>query len=397
MLSIRPRYALLAGTLAGVIAAAGISACASHLRNPWPNPEATLEAQERSNRMPVRVVDADDPSSVSQLVSELKSKRVVFVGETHDRYDHHLNQLAVIRGLHQRGDDLAIGMEFFQEPFQTYLDQYVAGAIDEKTLLKKTQYYERWRYDYRLYRDILVYARNHRIPLVALNAPTELVAKVSERGIAGLAPEDRAQLAADLVPADRAYKGRLRPIFALHGAMPEERFERFVGVQLLWDEFIARAARDYLEANPGRKMVVLAGSGHVAYPDAIPGRLARMIGAESAVVLTGNGESHEAGAVDFVFTERDIDLGPPGQMGMMLAGGDGGVTVREVRPSGPAARAGFRPGDRILSIAGERIGDMADVKLALLDRTPGEEVWVEARSGAEPAPDSSYGRALRLL
>ena len=38
----------------------------------------------------------------------------------------------------------------------------------------------------------------------------------------------------------------------------------------------ARAAADYLEANPSRHLVILAGSGHVVPPEAIPGRLARM-------------------------------------------------------------------------------------------------------------------------
>jgi uncharacterized iron-regulated protein len=108
-----------------------------------------------------------DGRSFDQLLSALDGKRVIFVGESHDRYDHHLNQLAVIRGLHERGADLAIGTEFFQEPFQPDLDEYVAGRIDEKTLLRKTEYFERWRFDYRLYRDIVTYARDKGIPLRA--------------------------------------------------------------------------------------------------------------------------------------------------------------------------------------------------------------------------------------
>jgi uncharacterized iron-regulated protein len=83
-------------------------------------------------------------------LSQLQHKRVVFIAETHDRYDHHLNQLPIVRGLRERGVDLAVGMESFQEPFQPHLDRYIAGEIGEKALLKRTQYYERWRYDFRL-------------------------------------------------------------------------------------------------------------------------------------------------------------------------------------------------------------------------------------------------------
>jgi hypothetical protein len=182
------------------------------------------------------MISPDDGRSLDQLMSALAEKRVIFVGESHDRYDHHLNQLAVIRGLHEHGADLAVGMEFFQEPFQPYLNDYMAGRIDERTLLKETEYFERWRFDYRLYRDILTYARDNGIPLVALNASTELVAEVSKNGIGGLKPEDRARLPWDLKPADAAYKGRLRPIFALHGKTSEERFRRFVDVQAFRDE-----------------------------------------------------------------------------------------------------------------------------------------------------------------
>ena len=137
-----------------------------------------------AGRAPARV-NPQDKESFDASLSRMQQRRVVFVGETHDRYDHHLNQLTIVRGLRERGVDLAVGMEFFQEPFQPHLDRYVAGEIGEKTLLKRTEYYERWRYDFRHYRDILAYAQANGIPLVALNAPTELVSKVSRGGTGG--------------------------------------------------------------------------------------------------------------------------------------------------------------------------------------------------------------------
>jgi len=343
------------------------------------------------------LIDPTNDGAFSALVDDVSSKRVVFVGETHDRYDHHLNQLAVIRRLHQKGVDLAIGMEFFQEPFQPYLDQYASGEIGEKELLKKTEYYERWRYDYRLYRDMLAFARQNRIPLVALNAPTELVARVSRSGIEGLKSEERARLPEDLRAPDPAYLARLRPIFEMHGKASEEQFRRFADVQLLWDEHMARVARDYMIANPSKTMVILAGSGHIAYPDAIPGRLARMVPGEYAVVVTGPEARFPGGGIDFLLAERDVELPPPGRMGMMLASETGGVTVSGVQPSSPAAEAGFRPGDRVLSVAGETVRGMDDIRLALLDRAPGEQVLVEvARRGAARDGDRQ-GRVLTLM
>lgn len=392
---------LMIGIGVGFGTAATMSACSQPTRSAPPglHTGATPEGETPVGEAKPPI-DPTDRRSFSELTAGLAGKRVVFVGESHDRYDHHLNQLAVIRGLRERGVDLAVGMEFFQEPFQPYLDQYVTGEIDEKEMLKKTEYYDRWKYDYRLYRDILAYAREHRIPLVALNAPAELVAQVSKGGIAGLSPQDRARLPEDMGTVQSGYEARLRPVFEMHGKVSDEQFRRFVDVQTLWDEHMARAARDYLEANPSKTMVILAGSGHVVYADAMPDRLGRMVRADQAVVATGSAGRYAGGEVDFFLAERDAELPPPGRMGLMLASEDTGVTVGDVSPSSPAAAAGFRRGDRIVSIAGERIQGMDDIRLALLDRAPGDMVWVEVRRASTAAgakPTKRHGRALPLL
>lgn len=102
-----------------------------------------------------RVLDLDALTDMDWLIDRIADRRVIFIGESHDRYEDHLNQLAVIAGLHARGKPLAIGMEFFQQPFQGAIDAYIAGEIDEAEFLRRTQYFDRWRFDYRLYRPIL--------------------------------------------------------------------------------------------------------------------------------------------------------------------------------------------------------------------------------------------------
>lgn len=75
------------------------------------------------------------PSALLDLdgvAARLTERQTVFVGESHNRYEHHLNQLEIIRRLHAAHPDLAIGMEYFQQPFQRYLDEYIAGTLDEK-------------------------------------------------------------------------------------------------------------------------------------------------------------------------------------------------------------------------------------------------------------------------
>ena len=122
-----------------------------------------------------------------------------------------------------------------------------------------------------------------------------------------------------------------------------------------------------------------------------------MLGEEPAVVVSGSPERDEGGRVDVLLAERDMQLAPPGSTGMRLTGGDAGVTVDQVGALTPAARAGLRPGDRVLSIGGEPVTDMPDVRLALFDRAPGERVRIEVQRGEGPQSGRRLARVLRLL
>ena len=155
-------------------------------------------------------LDLNAFSTVQQIIPALAERRVVFIGEQHTRYDHHLTQLEIIRRLHALHPQLAIGMEMFQQPFQRHLDEYIAGSISEQGMLRATEYYQRWRMDYRYYAPILRYAREHLLPLVALNVPTELTRKVGRVGLEGLSEDERQQLPADIEAADESYRQRIK-------------------------------------------------------------------------------------------------------------------------------------------------------------------------------------------
>jgi uncharacterized iron-regulated protein len=254
-------------------------------------------------------IDPEDPEKIAALLDAIEDSKVVMIGETHDRYDHHLNQLAVIQGLHERGVPLAVGMEAFQRPFQAHLDAFVAGRIDEPALLERTEWDRRWRFDPGLYRDILNYVRAHRIPLVALNAPVETVHQVSMGGIEGLDAEQRTLFPPNIELAAGPYRRQLETVFSLHADMPPERLERFLQVQYVWDQTMARSAADYLADNPERTMVVLAGSGHLLHDDAIPKRLRRLQPGKQAVLVTDTGFIPDGAQPDYVLAARDL---PPG-------------------------------------------------------------------------------------
>ncbi|MBV9742244.1 MAG: ChaN family lipoprotein [Acidobacteriia bacterium] len=152
-----------------------------------------------------QALDLDTPLTIDKVVSQLSGKRVVFIGETHDRYDHHLNQLETIRRLHQLDSNFVIGVEYLPAQVQANVDDYIEGRSTEDQFLRATDYFRNWGYDYRLYAPIFRFAREQRIPVRALNVPAGLPSAVAKVGIKGLSEQQRAALPHEIQPADEAY------------------------------------------------------------------------------------------------------------------------------------------------------------------------------------------------
>jgi uncharacterized iron-regulated protein len=332
-------------------------------------------------------VNLDATLPLDGLVSQLAAKRVVFVGEIHDRYDHHLNQLEIIQRLHALDPNLAIGVEYFQQPFQQQVDDYIAGKISEHDFLRETEYFSRWGYDYRLYAPIFRYAREQHIPVRALNVPNALASRIAQVGIAGLSQSEHTYLPKEIEPADDAYKERLREAFEGHPSMKPGAFDHFVEAQLTWDEGMAESAAAYLNANPGRRMVILTGAGHVEFGTGIPKRLERRTKATYAIVL--NGEEIAPHIANYFLLSERKDLPPAGSLGVNLKDQGEECRVSSLLPGGAGQKAGLRKGDVVVAIDGQPVKTIADVHLAIWDKTPGDRVHVEVRrkrflSGATP-------------
>jgi uncharacterized iron-regulated protein len=343
-------------------------------------------------------VDLHAALTPAALADRLASSRVVFVGETHTRYDHHLNQLAVIRELHERDPRLAIGVEYFERRYQAEIDDYIEGRSSEREFLRATHYFRTWGYDYRLYAPILRYAREQHIPVRALNVSPSLPSTVAKVGIAGLTEAQRAALPQQMEPAGADYEARLRIAFEAHGEASPSDFQHFVEAQLVWDEGMAQSAAAYLEANPGRRMVILAGAGHIEFGSGIPARLARRTHLSYATVLSTT-DDIDAGASDYLLLSPVRELPPAGALGVRLededdgagAGAgdgdgdgdgentDGHCRIQSIRDDGAADEAGLERGQRLISVDGLAVSACADVRAALWDKRPGDRVRVEVQ------------------
>ena len=207
--------------------------------------------------------------SLSDIIPDLKSAKLVFIGELHDQELHHQAQLEVIRRLYELGVPVAVGLEMFRRDSQAQLDRWVKGEITEEAFQKI--YFDNWGLPWDLYRDIFVFARDHKIPLVGLNVPREITRQIAREGFASLTPEQLGDMPAVSCLVDDAYAAFIRRSLGMHthGGMD---FTRFCEAQLFWDTAMAWNALRFLKDHPSSTMVVTAGSGH-AWKRGIPAQV----------------------------------------------------------------------------------------------------------------------------
>ncbi len=344
---------------------------------------ARMQQAEDARAMDLPVVNLKQTSPLTQIVEQLADSRVVFVGETHTRYDHHLVQLEILKHLYQKSPKLALGVEWFQQPFQKHLDDYIAGRINEKEMLHLTDYFNRWNYDYRLYRPIMQYAREQGIPVIALNASHELMTALSHSGFDDLPDELKQQLPANYDWSDKNYEQYLRGMFELHPEYQGE-FEDFLRGQLTWDESMAERAADYLQDNPDQRMLILAGSGHIMFGYGIPNRLQRRLDVEQSLVLVSEDLLPvSADIADYLVISAQRELEPVGLIGAYLETQGKLVVIKDFSHNSAAEDAGLEKGAVIIGIDQQTITSFAEFKLILMEKRAGDTIELRYLDNAD--------------
>jgi aminopeptidase N len=322
------------------------------------------------------VVRPGKQETLDDIFAELLKSRVIFVGEQHDRFAHHINQLLVIKKLHAAGLKFGVGMEMFQKPYQSAIDDYLAARTDERTFLTRSDYYNKWRYDYNLYKPIIDFLKENRIPLVALNIEGHVTRKTAREGIDGLSKKQRRQVPDRLDFSDEQYREDLYAVFSTHGQDAGlDDFMYFLQSQTLWDETMAASAAEFLNTRPDHKLVVLAGNGHVRFKYGIPQRLYRRVKASYSVIVQD--DEVEDGIADYILFTTDIEGVKAPKLGVMVEEKEEKLLVKSVIEHGPAGKAGVAAGDIITAFDGHRIKTLADLKIALFFTKIGDRIRLE--------------------
>jgi aminopeptidase N len=346
-------------------------------RNVYKMTEPTSRGMVRELVKPTAAVEISTLKDLAEVIRQVEDRKIVYAGETHDLFSHHIVQLEVIKALHRQGKKVAIGMEMFQSPFQGAVDDYIAGRIGEREFLKKTEYFKRWRFDYNLYRPILQFARGEKIPVAALNIRTEIVEKVARHGLDSLSEEERKFIPRQMDFSDEAYRDRLREIFREHKDFPGRNFDFFYQAQILWDESMAESIDSFLKTNPDHQMVVLAGAGHLAFGSGIPRRTARRNGLKYAILL--NDAELARDVADYVVYPGAMAMEGSPKLMVFLGEEKGQVVIQGFSAGSVSEKAGLQKGDIILSLDQNAVHQIDDVRLDLLFKKRGTPVKVKIR------------------
>lgn len=213
--------------------------------------------------------DSGRPVSFETLVSDLSRANVVYVGENHTDPEHHKVQRRILEALHKVDPDLSVGMEMFARPYQPILDSWSAGQLTEEQFLQKVHWYANWRYPYDLYRDLLEFAREHHLRVIALNIPFHIPPKIAVGGVASLLADDRHYLPARIDTSRADHRAYVRSVFDRHKVTGHKNFNDFYEAQCVWEDTMAESIARHCGAHA---MLVIAGNGHIRNKFGIPDR-----------------------------------------------------------------------------------------------------------------------------
>ena len=221
------------------------------------------------NAEPRNVFRTSDRKTISydRMLDDLQKAAIVFVGEVHDREEHHRMQLDIIKALAARKIPIAVGFEMFTYESQNDLNKWTAGNLPVEDFIQT--YYKEWGFPWPLYGDIFYYIRDNKIPAIGLNLPADITRKVSASGFASLTPKELEKLPPETgCVVNETYMKYIRRAYSMHGH-GDKQFLYFCEAQLLWDQSMAHNLLAFSKKNPGKTVVVLAGNGH-AWKRGIP-------------------------------------------------------------------------------------------------------------------------------
>lgn len=197
--------------------------------------------------------------TLPQLADALKVADVVFFGEEHHDSVAHILEYELLKAMDERYAGVALSMEMFVSDDQLILQEYLAGIVTERNLMKDASLWN----NYRDYHPLVEYAKAHGIPVLAANAPSRYTNRVTRDGLASLHVLNKSarSLLAPL-PIDTltgAYFEKFTGLMGGHGGMENLKIYQS---QNLWDATMAYRISRWIKKKSVKKILHLNGRFH---------------------------------------------------------------------------------------------------------------------------------------
>jgi uncharacterized iron-regulated protein len=214
-----------------------------------------------------RIVEPDSGAILTpeQLARRLAETDVVIVGEYHGHQGSHLLQSRLQTALFRQQPRQVLSMEQFTLDHQPELDRYLQGETGEAEMIEDAEAWDNYRASYR---PLVEFARQQNLPVIAANAPADLVRCVGRKGPSYLdkVPESiRQALPSEPFMDTPAYREKFaEAIGASHrgDSTMNERMENTYKAQLLRDNTMAARILEARARFPGHQVLHLTGTFH---------------------------------------------------------------------------------------------------------------------------------------
>ena len=245
-------------------------------RQPLKNAGAPVVlTQDKPNFCIIGAQSGKDYRSEAAFKSVVWKSDVIYIGETHDQPLDHMAQFEALKAMKiARGSKIAVGFEMLNQTLQPVLDEYAAGRLTEEEFLSKADWKKEWGFDFNMYKPLFDFIVANKLRALALNVPKKVVGKIARSGLESLTPEEKQYLPEKVeITQHKKYNEYLKATFGSHGDSPMAKMftlENYLASMAAWNEGMGDRIAQFLNANPGYAVLVIAGNGHVIYNAAIP-------------------------------------------------------------------------------------------------------------------------------
>jgi uncharacterized iron-regulated protein len=309
---------------------------------------------------------SEEALSRGDFLETARGAEYILIGETHDNACDHRVQARLIRWMAKNGTRAAVGLEMVPADAQAVLDRFNRGNLTLEELPEALNWEETWGHPFSLYKPVFQSARKAGFPLYGLNISPQNLDTIRDEGRQALKQDDRPRR---YIPPSEEEKKVLDRAYERHEQLPSlknqtQRLdrERFFLIQAVWDSSMAAKAMR-VRSQTGRRMILLAGQGHMEHGHGIPRRLEKLDPpADILSVSAWRGlDRPDPEQSDLLFS---CPVTFESRLGFTLKLTSRGGLITEVEPESRAEESGMRAGDILLAAGGEAFNELMDLHRA---------------------------------